>query len=102
MAEHTPGAWRADIVTSGFRTYDHMQASITAGEGREAKCLAYLPELGHEEANPELAANARLIAAAPDLLAAAEAAYSDLTAGEASTETDAVLRLAIAKAKGGQ
>lgn len=51
-----------------------------------------------------VAANARLIAAAPGLLAACEAAYAYVefeTTGEGSTSTAQGLRSAIAKARGG-
>ena len=51
----------------------------------------------------DLAANAHLIAAAPDLLAASEAFISELDSGDnfmAWEETKAKLRAAIAKAKG--
>ena len=67
--KHTPGPWEA--MYGHHQSYDHFQASIynvdTAPRG---KAIARLPELGDEDTDAEFKANARLIVASPDLLAA--------------------------------
>jgi len=93
MAEHTPGPW--EIVD--FRGWPQGQLSIQAGPMYVANVFAK---------HPNCNANARLIAAAPDLLAAAErlaAVNNDPMTFEAS-DFDAAwnaMHEAIAKAKGG-
>lgn len=68
--KHTPGPWKHGI--GHHQSYDHFGAVVSIGDGLTYKTLARLPELGDESTNEELEANARLIAAAPDLLRAAE------------------------------
>ena len=68
--EHTPGPWRA-YVSGGHRWL------VTARTGDVARIeVAAAPAAAATEE-----ANARLIAAAPDLLAAAQAAYRVLREG---------------------
>ncbi len=97
-AKHTPGPWEA------WKTSDLMSAdqfAIRAGDKRRG----IVAECGHE-------ANARLIAAAPELLAVAylarellgwipdEGAFKEGTeAGDCASKLDELLRVAIAKAK---
>ena len=63
MSEHTAGTWEA-------RPFDECQTVITAddpkgGKRRPMVCIVYR---GGESRQQEFEANARLIAAAPDLL----------------------------------
>ena len=90
--QHTPGPWRM-----GKRAYDR---AIYGQQGAE---VASMLDLFHTPA--ESLANARLIAAAPDLLAALRAvmACPDLSRNDWDHDTMAVLRqslAAIAKAEG--
>lgn len=91
----TPGPWRVDGNARDVRS---------GGVGGLFIARTYAIPI---EDNPDdhyaiqQMANARLIAASPDLLAAAESALSVLTCygGEAETTVSAELRDAIAKAK---
>ena len=96
---HTPGPW----TLHEWRAYEgekEAQYVITAQGVNIARPLQY---------EPDSYANARLIAAAPDLLAACANALVDLDSqaaidsyeyGETYTATRAQLRAAIAKAEG--
>lgn len=69
MSEHTPGPWIPSIHGFNVVTADSMFSicAVHAIHGSRAN------EIGHEAARLELRANSRLIAAAPDLLQAAQA-----------------------------
>lgn len=94
--QHTPGPWRAE----GCMVY--------AGENRVARTWS-----GTQDGipTPTMFADARLIAAAPDLLAALKAALEWLRAARAdepddwdTSDLDDAIRMgrsAVAKAKGG-
>lgn len=98
---HTPGPW---IKDSGI----DAQASVTV----ELSHSVYIPPgIGQDfgskvyfaanRFNPSLEANARLIAAAPDLLEALNLTYELLSAGQPlGSEDMAQLSAAIAKARG--
>lgn len=79
MSGHTPGPWL--VGTSGHHVY-YVNPRIEAGESiddqRHDSVIARCTEMGPESGIPddEITANARLIAAAPDLLAAAKKAAS--------------------------
>lgn len=101
---HTPGPWTVTPANDGA-TY------ITGGEPRDdgsfqgLACM--LDDLRDDDDSEESAANARLMAAAPDLLAACEAALKQLNELEAyifeqtrarvSAPASAALSAAIAK-----
>lgn len=100
--QHTPGPW--DVEPKGSRHFV---------DGADGLTVAYLDRAGVRE-RAEIEANARLIASAPELLAALEAAAGlaegtvkllrqlDMESGRIAAECvlrDA--RAAIAKAKGG-
>lgn len=97
-SKHTPGPWKA---------YGFM---ITGGDFRQvADCNMPVGTPGREEdaTVDEDQANARLIAAAPDLLAACEMLISDPSEEWSQTEFDRrigaardLARAAVAKAKG--
>jgi hypothetical protein len=100
MSEHTPGPWRYEIdgpSTNDMRhavlsEYTGLWVAATYRSGTRAEDDSSL------EADDEAKANARLIAAAPDLLFQLLAAsnYIDALGGDSKS-----YRAAIAKAKGG-
>ena len=95
MSKHTPGPW---TVQRDFRGYGTFQI-VEAGE-RERSLLMCGDAAGVPRG--EMQANARLIAAAPDLLESAESILLMLDGTDHSTKIDrmAQLRAAIAKARG--
>ena len=102
MSAHTPGPWVADSRVGGVVRGGPVQSFVN-GSGQQQVALA----TGQEYMKPgEQAANARLIAAAPDLLAACEAlidAHRAVVHGEASHVAAGLLNAAeaaIAKARG--
>lgn len=83
MAEHTPGPW-----TVGERPGDRPFCVVNF-DARTAVCQAWTR------------ANARLLAAAPDLLAACEGVMRRVNAGLSPTAAEfAAVEFAIAKATG--
>jgi len=96
-ASHTPGPWRAD------------RRAILAGEGMQTRCIAEVWS-GAAASLQEADANERLIAAAPELLAALERLVANIerwletgavaTAAESHAMYDQMVAV-IAKAKGG-
>jgi len=89
--QHTPGPWRWNVDPSGHFAYQHETGKIIASvQGKST--------------NGAAAANARLIAAAPELLAALRAIQREI---EANPDNDTAIRsidficgAAIAKAEG--
>lgn len=82
MSKYTPGPWKA--FPSGIY-----------GTNRDGVCVC----TRHKQAGDEWNANARLIAAAPDLLEACMAAMSDDCDRQACEETTVeLIRAAITKA----
>jgi hypothetical protein len=68
MSEHTPGPWLADVDGSGWSiNTEDKGVAFTCGEAND-----------EDISKDEEAANARLIAAAPDLLAALKLALAAL------------------------
>ena len=91
MKLHTPGPW-ARIIADGY-TVRHPQIYSDTGP------IANATWLGDGRVD-ELNANARLISAAPDLLAALEALL-DYENGIQKAKAEQMARAAIAKAGGG-
>lgn len=96
MSKHTPGPWffrrAAHPVVSGIVGFDVLKQG--QGVVAEMHVRPYAPVIVNE-------ANARLIAAAPDLLAACEAIIEEQSIGmygAISNEGIAQLRAAIARA----
>lgn len=89
-ATHTPGAWR---ITDDFIGVHDQQGRCIADMDSEGA-----PDIGYDES----LANARLIAAAPDLLAALSDIIlsSDANCGDSLANAIEAARNAIAKAKG--
>lgn len=90
---HTPGPWTAHI--------ERFSTSIQIGEAFVS--APYQPPNGRGRC-PQQDADARLIAAAPDLLAACEAAIETIEDAENTANTNCeptlvLLRAAIAKAR---
>lgn len=103
---HTPGPWRAQIEPRSYRPVnDLFRAAIMAGnpdDCRQWVDVAHVPE-GSESNNPRTDADARLIAAAPALLAASEAVALALESPDETTDLGALaaqLREAVGAAKG--
>ena len=88
-AKHTPGPWRADAWNF------HSRTTVRAGDETIAECH------GHGRDRHQCEADARVIAAAPDLLEALEDAL-DLIESISPVEGDTVrkARAAIAAATG--
>ena len=93
--QHTPGPWRTVRFASKVDARNH---SFGIAYGRSGNRLAIVD--GEGSASDANAANARLIAAAPDLLAALEALEAVLRMSERDIEVFDVALAAIAKAKG--
>lgn len=100
-AQHTSGPWRI----TGSKT-KYVEASI--GNGRVQEVCAVGPTEADDGYGPTQAANARLIAAAPDLLEALQAVLSRIEKSEewwmdcpdrGGFDAEAI-RAAIAKATG--
>lgn len=90
-AQHTPGPWT--VLTTADKS--RVVANARAGEGWTIAIL-------RQGDTPEWAANARLIAAAPDLLEALEAADAVLSGRvrDLNYQVRDKVRAAIAKARG--
>ena len=95
MSQHTPGPWyvTGDNIHAGYTTpggdrVDRWVATISAGQNDKPRMVDY--------------ANARLIAAAPDLLAALERASTFIASSgcAGSTHMVSICETAITKAKG--
>lgn len=106
MRTHTDGPWSTNLNGLARDRQDAPQWTV----GKTCECLAVLPNRNTPE---ETEANAHLIAAAPDLLAALvnclpllEASHLDMIDAEQEDSADLVfigleqVRNAIAKAKG--
>lgn len=94
MATHTPGPWTAhepqDQEHPGHKTYGWL-VSHNSGVGGRSQLVS-----GYSPIAPLCEADARLIAAAPDLLAALQ----DIAAHSHDTQAASIARVAIAKAEG--
>ncbi len=89
MSKHTPGPWVAVARTNAY-----IDIEAPEQHGYSAKKVASTSFTNHE-------ANARLIAAAPDLLNALVMVLDDPNALDGRPRTAEVVRAAIAKATGG-
>jgi hypothetical protein len=97
MAEHSPGPWTIDRTTLSIVRLLITPEDVTAWHiSSERTTIAYVPS----DYNPrEQKANARLIAAAPALLAACRAVLSSPRHGDTpSDEAIEMVRAAIARA----
>lgn len=91
MSKHTPGPWRIENDAPSY--------CINAGERRHVAMVSCYTDGTPGNSSSENLANARLIAAAPDLLAAAKLALDDCC-DLIQTGAGNALEAAIAKAEG--
>lgn len=100
QTQHTPGPWSFEVKEEGEYQY---APRIVLSPRLQWDGVAYKID-GQQDRRAEAIANARLIAAAPELLAALSAAYDALTDERADAaykaEAAKALRAAIARAKG--
>ena len=94
MMGHTPGPWELDSESLKGDSYTAIN-----GEGWYELATVVTRMISGAEDSPEGLANARLIAAAPDLLAALEWAVDAAGADQYESCWYATARMAIAKAK---
>lgn len=101
MSAHTPGPWCTDLseCEPGDSVAIMAHGAIIA-EVLGADSFPCLDDNQLESFDKELQANARLMAAAPDLLKACKEAYTALPMAKHNNATNAILRAAIAKAEG--
>lgn len=93
MSKHTPRSWTSMPATAGFREPDEGDFQIVAVNGI---CVGIVWD-NREEGE----ANARLIAAAPDLLAACEATLRYISSHQVyDKDAESLLREAVEKATG--
>jgi len=102
MTKHTPGPWEwVEPPIVGYRAI-YITASPNDPNAKHGPYLASdigtLHRSGYET-DGEWEANARLIAAAPDLLEACKEASKHLTWGDVDTEVAQMVNAAIAKAE---
>jgi hypothetical protein len=71
MSEHTPGPWTSEF--QGNSTWDILCSSDILTHERRSEIVAIIEDRFGDNPRNEHKANARLIAAAPDLLAACKA-----------------------------
>jgi hypothetical protein len=90
---HTPGTWRITLHGNGLVDGDYRYQV-----GTSQQTVAYV-WMGRENNDPELQANARLIAAAPELLEALEM-VSNFNWRNNRTHLLEIVDAAIAKARG--
>lgn len=76
MSKHTPGPWRVGNLGSYDAHTDEPYRNVWAGEGAEATVVARAVRAAGSMTN-DVDEDARLIAAAPDLLAALKALVED-------------------------
>ena len=97
MSRHTPGPWVIARMS-------HSQIYVTQPQDRPDRTPGYYAEVRRFTPNhDEVEANARLIAAAPDLLEALEDVVKQVLGAEADMWLDIKqARVAIARVKGGK
>lgn len=104
---HTPGPWRADFFPEGiggiWNVYDRDGKSLH-NQAHNDRPMVYRTEAGKvvTVTPEEIEANARLIAAAPDLLAACEGLLPHCSSTPAADQRPWIVAAysAISKAKG--
>ena len=102
MSKHTPGPWSLDLENIGADIKNHVTVDAPS-HGSLANVVWVMDDDVLEDKNsPECEANARLITAAPDLLAALKVLQIWCGLDEKSdTWINSGARAAIAKAEGG-
>lgn len=114
MSEHTPGPWRVHPAPYGWDIFnpwcDEIQPQWVAAVHETVGAMSERERLGAYPSRDECAANARLIAAAPDLLEFAKAHDAYMAVHYSGPDSDALhpdaannwrmCRAAIAQAEG--
>lgn len=112
MSKHTPGPWMVGLIKGEFggvcfEVVQHSHSGIRASKSffpPNHDCLVdedgYIQPDESIECLPHKIANARLIAAAPELLEALESLVERVGKDEWFAEWNGMARAAIAKAKG--
>lgn len=103
MSAHTPGPWSLETVATSCGSCHKIGPFPGSGHRPEVHACVYADgvRIGIDDSMPvaqELLANARLIAAAPDLLDAVRYAIDNPDFD--SAEFDRLARIAVAKATG--
>lgn len=110
-AKHTPGAWHAEPVALEVRDFAISRNGVLTDYDILSSNGQFITVVQHAFGGKSTQANARLMAAAPDLLAACEAVLAAFLAYQtfvhtktnqtlSETECIALTRTAIAKATG--
>lgn len=94
-AQHTPGPWQTDEAA-----HDAPYQNIRVTANGRSVCTVWIDDAPVPDFNAGQEANARLIAAAPELLAACKLAF-DQTCSVGRPKDWEQLRAAIVKATGG-
>lgn len=89
---HTPGPWVAEYVG--------CEKAVLIGDADRVLAFAKMVQFDGTPDAETQAANARLIAAAPELLTTLKAFLAEADAGHVSVEADRNARAAIARATG--
>lgn len=104
-AMHTPGPW-VTLPEEVDKPYIRIRGTRPGGRYKVANVITPVYEGVHEREADETRANARLIAAAPELLEALRAVLPYLTdgedAGDEATQLAPIARTAIQKAEAQQ
>lgn len=103
MSKHTPGPWEAELGRDGAFSIESYKGGITSG------LLVLASRNQHPLLAEQMHANARLIAAAPDLLEALQMGYAETmdyirlnNLGAENNQWLVMARAAIRKATGEQ
>jgi hypothetical protein len=102
-SKHTPGPWwpvQNSLDRWYVTTYRDHETATTKPTRFGATVAHGIGDHTEKRTSGNEEANARLIAAAPDLLDALEAFLNEADAGHVSVDTDRAARAAIAKARG--
>ena len=94
MSKHTPGPWSLDTENVG----DYLRGHVSVDAPDHGALALVVWKMEDDDQSPVCEANARLIAAAPDLLEALRFIEANTVEGGAFNK---VARAAIAKATGG-
>lgn len=97
-SKHTPGPWVLETVTTSCGVC-HKIGPFPWRKGKDNHACIYVDDDMGWQHGPELAANAHLIAAAPELIAALKLAIAELRSLDAKTIPDYCDKI-VAKAEG--
>ena len=97
MSQHTQGPWKAAHAIQDDAAARYIWSATDRATGHR-ELVATIPYAEGDHIN----ADARLIAAAPDLLAALQSVADYWAGGDVPADIDAAMRSAIAKATGVQ